>query len=194
MEIEVPCDPGNSSPKSRRSIIGNARVRRENPVDVRAGAVDAGNPWHIKDICNVEISPELVSWVTDEVKGLVDEWRSRPLEPLYPAVVFDALWVNTALRRKEALGMWVERNGARSSGLEYCRDRRAIYTTNAVESLNFTLQRNLKIRLSFLGDGVAMKLIFMILRRILKRWAMPIRDCGLAMLQFAVICGGGVPL
>jgi len=34
----------------------------------------------IKDIYNVDISPELVSRVTDEVKGLVEEWRNRPLE------------------------------------------------------------------------------------------------------------------
>jgi len=82
----------------------------------------------IKDIYNVEISPELVSRMTDEVKGLVDDWRSRPLEPLYPVVFFDALHANIrdeghvvkkavyialAIRldgQKEAFGMWVERN------------------------------------------------------------------------------------
>ena len=66
--------------------------------------------------------------MTDEAKGLVDEWRSRPLEPLYPVVFFDVLRVNIrdeghvvkkvvyialAIRldgQKEALGMWVERN------------------------------------------------------------------------------------
>jgi transposase-like protein len=40
----------------------------------------------IKDIYNVDISPELVSRVTDEVKDLVEEWRKRPLEPLYPII------------------------------------------------------------------------------------------------------------
>ena len=34
---------------------------------------------NIKDIYNIDISPELVSRVTDEVKGLVDEWRNRSL-------------------------------------------------------------------------------------------------------------------
>ena len=74
--------------------------------------------------------------MTDEVRGLVDDWRSRPLEPLYRAVFFDALRVNIrderhivkkavyiafAIRldgRKEALGMWVERNEGRSFGSE----------------------------------------------------------------------------
>jgi len=72
--------------------------------------------------------------------------------------------------------------------------RRAIYTTNAIESLNSTLQRNLKARLSFPGDEAAMKLIFMILRRVSKKWTMPIRNWGSAMHQFAVIYGDRVPL
>lgn len=49
---------------------------------------------NIKEIYNVDISQELVSRVTDEVKELVEEWRNRPLEPLYPVVFFDALRVN----------------------------------------------------------------------------------------------------
>jgi transposase-like protein len=72
--------------------------------------------------------------------------------------------------------------------------RRAIYTTNAIESLNYTLQRNLKTRQSFPNDEAAMKLIFMILRRISKRWTMPIRNWGEALHQFAVIYGERVPL
>ena len=72
--------------------------------------------------------------------------------------------------------------------------RKAIYTTNSVESLNFTLQRNLKTRQSFPNDEAAMKLIFMILRRITKRWTMPIRNWGEAMHQFSVIYGDRVPL
>jgi transposase-like protein len=54
----------------------------------------------------------------------------------------------------------------------------AVYTTNAIESVNYTLQRNLKTRQSFPNDEAAMKLIFMILKRISKRWTMPIRKLG----------------
>ena len=67
-------------------------------------------------------------------------------------------------------------------------------STNAVESLNFTLQRNLKTRLSFPNDEAAMKLIFMILRGISRKWTMPIRNRGSAMHRFAVIYGDRVPL
>jgi transposase-like protein len=76
----------------------------------------------------VEVSPELISRVTDEVKELVSEWRSRPLEPFYPVLFLDALRVNIrdgttvvkksvylalAIRidgRKELLGLWIEQN------------------------------------------------------------------------------------
>ena len=275
----------------------------------------------IKDIYNVEVSPELVSRVTDEVKGLVEEWRNRPLEPFYPVVFLDALRVNIrdegcvskkavylalAIRldgQKEVLGMWIEQNegskfwmgilnGLKNRGvqdiliaavdgltgfpdavaavfpetevqlcivhmvrnsvkyvpykdrkavaadLKYLAPsedaaktalqrfaekwdakypaiskswqirwnqtipymkfspeiRRAIYTTNSIESVNYTLQRNLKTRQSFPNDESAMKLIFMILRRISKKWTMPIRDWGQAMHQFSVIYGDRVPL
>jgi transposase-like protein len=41
--------------------------------------------------------------------------------------------------------------------------RKAVYTTNAIEFENYTLQRNLKTRQSFPNDEAAMKLIYMIL-------------------------------
>jgi transposase-like protein len=72
--------------------------------------------------------------------------------------------------------------------------RKAIYTTNAIESVNYTLQRNLKTRQSFPNDEAAMKLIFMILQRISKKWTMPIRNWGEAMHQFSAIYGDRVPL
>jgi transposase-like protein len=83
---------------------------------------------HLKEIYAVDVSPELVSRVTDEVKGLLDEWRSRQLESFYPVVFFDALRVNVkdsgavvkksvhialAVRldgQKEVLGMWIQAN------------------------------------------------------------------------------------
>jgi transposase-like protein len=72
--------------------------------------------------------------------------------------------------------------------------RKAVYTTNAIESINYNLQRNLKTRQSFPNDEAAMKLIFMILRRISKKWKMPIRNWGEALNQFAIIYGDRVPL
>jgi len=72
--------------------------------------------------------------------------------------------------------------------------RRAIYTTNAIELINCTLQKNLKTRQSLPNDEAAMKLIFMILRRISKRWTMSIRNWGEALHQLALVYGDRVPL
>lgn len=41
----------------------------------------------------VEVSPDLISTVTDAIVAEVTAWQSRPLEPLYPVVFFDALRV-----------------------------------------------------------------------------------------------------
>jgi transposase-like protein len=74
----------------------------------------------------VEVSPDLISAVTDAIVAEVTAWQSRPLEPLYPVVFFDALRVkirDEALVRSKAvylalavlpdgsrdiLGIWIE--------------------------------------------------------------------------------------
>ena len=74
----------------------------------------------------VEVSPELISTVTDAVLDEVKEWQIRPLEAIYPVVFFDALRVkirdegtvkNKAVYLalgirsdgiKEILGLWIE--------------------------------------------------------------------------------------
>ncbi|MDR0557845.1 MAG: transposase, partial [Treponema sp.] len=67
--------------------------------------------------------------------------------------------------------------------------RKAVYTTNAIESVNFTIQKIIKHRQSFPNDQAAMKLIFMGLKNIARKWTMPIRDWGAALNQFAIIYG-----
>jgi len=46
---------------------------------------------NLKEIYGVEVSPELISRATDSVKELLDSWRNRSLEPLYPMVFLDTL-------------------------------------------------------------------------------------------------------
>jgi transposase-like protein len=67
--------------------------------------------------------------------------------------------------------------------------RKAVYTANAIESVNFTIQKTIRHRQSFPNDGAAMKLIFTGLKNISKKWTMPIRDWGAALNQFAIIYG-----
>ena len=325
MEIEVPRDRNGDYeplivPKHQRELAGfDQKIISMYGLGLSTKAIQE----NLKEIYNVDVSPELISRVTDEVKGLVDEWRNRPLESFYPVIFFDALRTNIrdeghvikkavylALAigldgQKEVLGLWIEQNegskfwmgilnelknrgvndiliaavdgltgfpdaintifpktevqlcmvhmvrnslkyvsykdrkavttdlkeiylapseDAASTALDRFSEkwdkkyssiskswrnrwnevipfmkfspeiRKAIYTTNAIESLNYTLQRNLKTRLSFPNNEAAMKLIFMILQRMKKKWTMPIRNWGEALNQFALIYGDRVPL
>ena len=57
--------------------------------------------------------------------------------------------------------------------------RKVIYTTNAIESLNYSLRKVLKQRGSFPNDEAFMKVLYLALRRIAKKWTMPIAHCPL---------------
>ena len=46
---------------------------------------------HLKHLYNVEVSPTLISNVTDSVLEEVRDWQSRPLKKVYPIVYFDAI-------------------------------------------------------------------------------------------------------
>lgn len=51
--------------------------------------------WYPLEMYGSEVSPDLISKVTDEVMAEVTAWQSRPLEPMYPVVLFHALQVKT---------------------------------------------------------------------------------------------------
>ena len=65
--------------------------------------------------------------------------------------------------------------------------RKIIYTTNAIEALNSSLRRAVKIRGHFPTDEAAMKLIFLVLRDVAKDWKMPAREWTEAKSQFAIL-------
>jgi transposase-like protein len=48
---------------------------------------------HLRDLYGIEVSPDLISAVTDAVLEEVAAWQARPLEATYPLVFFDALRV-----------------------------------------------------------------------------------------------------
>ena len=72
--------------------------------------------------------------------------------------------------------------------------RRAIYTTNTIESLNMTLRKITKNRSLFPNDEAVFKLMYLGLRNISKRWTMPIRNWSAALNQFAILFEGRVPM
>ena len=81
---------------------------------------------YLAEIYGTEVSPEFISKVTDEVLAEVTAWQSRPLEPLYPVIFFDAQRVkirdDAVVRNKavylalgvlpdgtrDVLGIWIE--------------------------------------------------------------------------------------
>lgn len=83
---------------------------------------------HVQELYGIDVSPDLISAVTDAVLDEVAIWQARPLEPVYPLVFFDALRVkirdeghvrNKAVHialgvrgdgTKEILGLWIETN------------------------------------------------------------------------------------
>jgi putative transposase len=278
---------------------------------------------HLEEIYGVEVSPSLISTVTDAVLDEVRAWQSRPLDSVYPILYLDALQVkvksqgrvvNKAIYLafgvnlnglKEVLGMWAaEAEGAKfwmqvvtelkNRGVQdifiACVDglkgfpeaieavypqtqvqlcmvhmvrhslsyvshknrkpvaddlkevyqaatveeaerqltqfeetwaasypviarswrqhwarvvpmfsypseiRRAVYTTNTIESLNMTLRKVSKNRPLFPSDEAVFKLLYLALRNISKRWTMPIPNWSGALNQFAILFDGRVPM
>src|SRR5881392_3783184 len=126
VEIEVPRDRvGDFEPK----IVGKHQ-RRFTGFDDKILSMYARGmstreiQGHLQEIYGVEISPSLVSEVTDAVWDEVQTWQSRPLEAVYPIVYLDALFVKMRHEgrvgsravyvvigvglegRKEVLGLW----------------------------------------------------------------------------------------
>lgn len=277
---------------------------------------------HLEELYGTEVSPALISTITDAVLDDVRLWQSRPLERVYPILYFDCLFVKsrhegavktkavyvalgiTLTGAKELLGLWVsESEGAkfwlavftdlRQRGVQDCfvacvdglaglpealetvfprtqvqlcivhkvrqalryvvwkerrpvaRDLRAIYgattlaeaeealeqfaltwdahyptistswrrdwarltvffdyppeirkviyTTNAIESLNYSLRKVLKKRGAFPTDEAILKVLYLGMQRIAKKWTMPIPEWKRALNQFAMIVGDRMP-
>lgn len=72
--------------------------------------------------------------------------------------------------------------------------RKAIYTTNAIESLNMSLRKVTKNRGSFPSDEAMLKLLYLALKNIAKKWTMPIRDWKSALNQFTIIFENRMPV
>jgi putative transposase len=64
--------------------------------------------------------------------------------------------------------------------------RRVIYTTNAIESVNMSLRKITKNRGSFPSDEALLKLFYLALNNISKKWTMPIRDWKAALNRFTI--------
>lgn len=128
MEIEVPRDRDGSF----EPILVPKHLRRLEGFDEMVIALYARGMSNrdiqdqLKEIYAVEVSPELISIITDEVLEEVEAWQNRTLDAVYPIVYFDALVASVrdesgrvvkksvylalginAEGEKEVLGMWI---------------------------------------------------------------------------------------
>jgi len=319
MEIAVPRDRnGTFEPQ----VIGKHQ-RRWNGLDEKIIALYARGMTvrdiqaQLQEMYGAEVSPGLISEVTDEVLDEVKTWQNRPLDNMYPVIFLDALMIkirhegrveNRAVYvaiglneegQKEVLGLWTSANeGAKfwlgvmtelknrgvrdvyivctdglkgfpqaietvfpqaqvqtcivhliraslnyvswkerravvadlkpvyravtaeaaAQALEEFREkwpkhqvvadvwqrswdrvipffqfpeeiRKIIYTTNAVESLNYSLRKVTKNRGSFPNEEAAFKLLYLALRNAAKKWA-TVQGWKEAMRQFEMIYPG----
>ena len=72
--------------------------------------------------------------------------------------------------------------------------RKVIYTTNTIESINMSLRKVTKNRGSFPNDEAVLKLLYLALNNIAKKWTMPIRDWKAALNQFTILFEGRMPV
>lgn len=139
---------------------------------------------HLEEMYGAEVSPTLLSSVTDAGIEEVKAWQGRPLDSVYPIVYLDCIHVKirdsgvvkakaiylalgiTMTGQKEVLGLWVAQT----------------------EGAKFWLQvvTELKNRGSFPSDESVMKLFYLALRNISQKWNMPIRDWKGALNQFSI--------
>ena len=66
---------------------------------------------------------------------------------------------------------------------------RIIYTTNIIESLNSGVRKYTKTKTIFPHDDAALKVVYMAIAKVEKKWTLPIRDWGLMLQQFLIIFG-----
>jgi transposase-like protein len=128
--------------------------------------------------------------VTDAVLEDVRAWQSRPLSAVYPILYFEALFVKTRQEgpvatkaiylalginlegEKELLGLWV----APTEGSKFW----------------LTVFNELKTRGAFPNDEAIIKIIYLAIQRVAKKWTMPIRNWRAALNQFVILFVGTI--
>ena len=188
----------------------------------------------LEELHGVEVSPALISNVTDAVYEEVRAWQSRPLAAVYPILYFDALYVKSredgpvknkavylaaairpiytapsaeaALAEPDAFaqGPCGEKFPAVATAWRRAWDRVipffafpppircVIHTTNAIELLNCSMRKVLKNRGAFPNDESILKLKFMGLKNVARKWTRPIRDWKAALNPFIILYGDRV--
>lgn len=134
-------------------------------------------------------------------------WKDRKavaeaLKPIYTAANAEAAEMELENFRKKwdkkfpTIGDMWQRNWASITPFLAYPDyiRRAIYTTNAIESLHHSLRKITKNRGAFPNDDAAIRLLYLGLKNAAKKWTLPIRQWKQALNQFAVLFADRFPM
>ena len=160
-------------------------------------AIEAVFPQALVQLCVVHMVRHSLNYVT---------WKRRPevaadLRRIYTCATaaeaeqrlaeFEAKWDAEYLPISQS---W-RRNWSRLTPFfDFAPEiRKVIYTTNAIESVNYSLRKLTKHRGAFPTDEALVKLIYLALRNISKKWTMPIRDWKAALNQFTIQFEGRLP-
>ena len=130
VDLEVPRDRnGSFEPKLVPKGVSRLRGFNERIIALYARGMTVRDiRAHLREMYGVEVSPDLISTVTDAVLEELREWQNRPLDRVYPVLYLDAIVCkvrdegtvrNKAAHlavgvdvegRKHVLGIWIETN------------------------------------------------------------------------------------
>ena len=141
-EIQIPRDRnGEFEPKIIGKYETTANELEDQIIAMYAKGMSTRDiEDHMKDIYGVDVSPTLVSKVTDKIMPLITEWQSRPLERIYPIIYLDAIHFKvrkdsriinkaaysvlgiTISGHKDILGIWIGESESASFWLSVLND------------------------------------------------------------------------
>lgn len=161
-------------------------------------AIEAAFPKTTVQLCIVHMvrnSLKFVSWKDRKAlaAALKRVYQSTTAEEA--ANELEALQADWGDKYPSVYDSWKRHWGNIIPLFEYPEEiRRAIYTTNAIESLNSVIRKAIKNRRIFPSDQSAMKTIYLATQNASKRWTMPIRNWGQAMQHFSIVFGDRINL
>ena len=133
-ELEIPRDRnGNFDPKIVKKYETTSNQIEDQIIAMYAKGMSVRDiEDHMKDIYGIEVSPAMVSKITDKILPMISEWHCRALDRVYPIVYLDAIHfkvrqdsriINKAAYSvmginmaglKEVLGIWIGENESAS--------------------------------------------------------------------------------
>ena len=102
MDLDIPRDrDGSFEPKLIEKYRGYDSDLEKKIISMYAKGISTRDMCqHLSDLYGADVSPALVSAVTNRVMGELSEWHQRPLDKLYPIVFLDAFFYKTRVDNK----------------------------------------------------------------------------------------------